>query len=156
MVKSTTLNTCPPTLIRNQTLTLPCPLHTLKQPRKPALHSAAIRAAQDNIGRPRRLIDIIRIIPETSKDYFKKPLRRVLFGGISLLGGFYIAQTVSLSFGALGVNDVISAVLCVLMTEYATRFYYSRRKVSFPAALLNIFKLGFTYGLFLDAFKLAS
>ncbi|KAL0403709.1 UNVERIFIED_CONTAM: Ycf20-like protein [Sesamum radiatum] len=113
-------------------------------------------AAQDNSGRPRRLIDIIRIIPETSKDYFKKPSRRVLFGGISLLGGFYIAQTVSLSFGALGVNDVISAVLCVLMTEYATRFYYSRQKVSFPAALLNIFKLGFTYGLFLDAFKLAS
>ncbi|KAL2249432.1 uncharacterized protein LOC105166517 [Sesamum indicum] len=155
MAKSTTLCPCPPTL-RKQTLTLPCTLHTCKQPRKSAPHSAAIRAAQDNSGSPPRLIDIIRIMPETSKDYFKKPSRRVLFGGISLLGGFYIAQTVSLSFGALGVNDVISAVLCVLMTEYATRFYYTRQKVSFPAALLNIFKLGFTYGLFLDAFKLAS
>ncbi|KAL0358453.1 UNVERIFIED_CONTAM: hypothetical protein Sangu_0694700 [Sesamum angustifolium] len=125
MAKSTTLYPCPPTL-RNQTLTLPC---TCKQQRRSALHSAAIRAAQDNSGRPPRLIDIIRIIPETSKDYFKKPSRRVLFGGISLLGGFYIAQTVSLSFGALGVNDVISAVVCVLMAEYATRFYYSRQKV---------------------------
>ncbi|KAJ4878273.1 hypothetical protein Rs2_43291 [Raphanus sativus] len=85
-----------------------------------------------------------------------KPSRRTLFGGISLLGGFYVAQTISLSFGALGVNDVIAAVLCVLLTEYVTRFYYSRTTVTFPIALLNNFKMGFTYGLFIDAFKLAS
>ncbi|XP_051123051.1 uncharacterized protein ycf20 isoform X2 [Andrographis paniculata] len=117
--------------------------------------SFRIRAVQENDG-PRRLVDIIRIIPEASRNYFKSPSRRALFGGISLLGGFYVAQTISLSFGALGVNDVIAAVLCVLITEYATRFYYSRPKVTFPLALLNNFKMGFTYGLFIDAFKLAS
>ncbi|KAI3992670.1 hypothetical protein MKX01_007992 [Papaver californicum] len=115
----------------------------------------SIRALQDNEG-PRRLIDIIRFVPELSRNYFKSPSRRTLFGGISLLGGFYVAQTISLSFGALGVNDVIAAVLCVLLTEYVTRFYYSRPKVTFPLALLNNFKMGFTYGLFIDAFKLAS
>lgn len=114
-----------------------------------------VRAAQNN-GGPRRLVDIIRIIPQISKNYFKSPSRRALFGGISLLGGFYVAQTISLSFGALGVNDVIAAVVCVLLTEYVTRFYYSRPKVTFPVALLNNFKMGFTYGLFIDAFKLAS
>lgn len=114
-----------------------------------------IRAVQDNEG-PRRLVDIIRFVPELSRNYFKSPSRRALFGGISLLGGFYVAQTVSLSFGALGVNDVIAAVVCVLLTEYVTRFYYSRPKVTFPIALLNNFKMGFTYGLFIDAFKLAS
>ncbi|CAA7041636.1 unnamed protein product [Microthlaspi erraticum] len=114
-----------------------------------------IRAVQETQG-PRRLIDIIRTVPEISRDYFKKPSRRTLFGGISLLGGFYVAQTISLSFGALGVNDVIAAVLCVLLTEYVTRFYYSRTTVTFPIALLNNFKMGFTYGLFIDAFKLAS
>ncbi|GAB4858662.1 hypothetical protein Ancab_010134 [Ancistrocladus abbreviatus] len=114
-----------------------------------------IRAVQDNEG-PRRLVDIIRIIPELSRDYFRSPSRRALFGGIALLGGFYVAQTISLSFGALGVNDVIAAVLCVLLTEYVTKFYYSRPKVTFPIALLNNFKMGFTYGLFIDAFKLAS
>ncbi|KAH7557568.1 hypothetical protein JRO89_XS11G0181700 [Xanthoceras sorbifolium] len=112
-------------------------------------------AVQEN-GGPRRLVDIIRIIPELSRNYFRSPSRRALFGGISLLGGFYVAQTISLSFGALGVNDVIAAVLCVLLTEYVTRFYYSRPKVTFPLALLNNFKMGFTYGLFIDAFKLAS
>ncbi|NP_001130729.1 OJ991113_30.19 protein isoform X1 [Zea mays] len=114
-----------------------------------------IRAVQGNGGR-RRLVDIIRIIPELSRDYFKSRSRRALFGGISLLGGFYVAQTISLSFGTLGVNDVIAAVVCVLLTEYVTKFYYSRPKVTFPIALLNNFKMGFTYGLFIDAFKLAS
>lgn len=117
--------------------------------------SFRVRAVQENEG-PRRLVDIIRIIPEVSRNYFRSPSRRALFGGISLLGGFYVAQTISLSFGALGVNDVIAAVLCVLITEYVTRFYYSRPKVTFPLALLNNFKMGFTYGLFIDAFKLAS
>ncbi|XP_077211977.1 YCF20-like protein (DUF565) [Tasmannia lanceolata] len=115
----------------------------------------SIRAVQENEG-PRRLVDIVRLVPELSRNYFRSPSRRALFGGISLLGGFYVAQTISLSFGALGVNDVIAAVLCVLLTEYVTRFYYSRPKVTFPLALLNNFKMGFTYGLFIDAFKLAS
>uniref|UniRef100_A0A1D1YWC0 Ycf20-like protein n=1 Tax=Anthurium amnicola TaxID=1678845 RepID=A0A1D1YWC0_9ARAE len=117
-----------------------------------------VRAVQDNgnEGPPRRLVDIVRLVPEISRNYFRSPSRRALFGGISLLGGFYVAQTISLSFGALGVNDVIAAVVCVLVTEYVTRFYYSRPKVTFPLALLNNFKMGFTYGLFIDAFKLAS
>ncbi|KAL3618813.1 Agamous-like MADS-box protein agl11 [Castilleja foliolosa] len=68
-----------------------------------------VRAVQENEGR-RRLVDIIRIIPEASRNYFKRPSRRALFGG---------------------VNDVIAAVLCVLITEYITRFYYSRPKVTF-------------------------
>ncbi|GAB2265097.1 hypothetical protein Dimus_000164 [Dionaea muscipula] len=117
--------------------------------------SRTIRAIQDNQG-PRRLVDIIRIVPELSRNYFRSPARRALFGGIALLGGFYVAQTISLSFGALGVNDVIAAVVCVLLTEYVTKFYYSQPKVTFPVALLNNFKMGFTYGLFIDAFKLAS
>ncbi|KAM7526132.1 hypothetical protein LguiA_016034 [Lonicera macranthoides] len=114
-----------------------------------------IQAVQEN-ERPRRLVDIIRIVPEISRNYFRRPSRRTLFGGISILGGFYVAQTISLSFGVLGVNDVIAAVLCVLVTEYVTRFFYSRPKVTFYLALLNNFKIGFTYGLFIDAFKLAS
>ncbi|KAG6660375.1 hypothetical protein CIPAW_03G101700 [Carya illinoinensis] len=89
-----------------------------------------VQAVQEN-GGPRRLVDIIRLVPELSRNYFQSPTRRTLFGGISLLGGFYVAQTISLSFGALGVNDVIAAVVCVLLTEYVTKFYYSQPKVHF-------------------------
>ncbi|KAG6548926.1 hypothetical protein Mapa_009690 [Marchantia paleacea] len=115
-----------------------------------------VKALQGAGRSPRRLVDVIRAIPRLSKAYFKSPFRRALYGGISLLGGFYVAQTISLSFGALGVNDVIAAAMCVLFAEYVTRFYYTREKVSFTLALLNNFKMGFTYGLFIDAFKLAS
>ncbi|KAJ7546951.1 hypothetical protein O6H91_08G062100 [Diphasiastrum complanatum] len=114
-----------------------------------------VAALQDPQQR-RRASDVIRLLPQVAKNYFKSPFRRALFGGISLLGGFYVAQTISLSFGALGVNDVIAAALCVLITEYITRFYHTRVKATFPLALLNNFKMGFTYGLFIDAFKLAS
>lgn len=124
-------------------------------PPKSNIQALSIKAVQGS-QRPRRLIEVIRLIPELSRNYFKSPFRRALFGGISLLGGFYVAQTISLSFGALGVNDVIAAVLCVIVTEYVTRFYYTRPKVTFTVALLNNFKMGFTYGLFIDAFKLAS
>ncbi|KAJ9164131.1 hypothetical protein P3X46_023744 [Hevea brasiliensis] len=92
--------------------------------------------------RPHRLVDIIRIVPELSRNYFRSPSRRALFVGIFLLGGFYVARTISLSFGALGVNDVIAAVMCVLLTEYVTRFYYSRPKVTFPLALTQQFQGG--------------
>ncbi|KAF8071422.1 hypothetical protein N665_1127s0002 [Sinapis alba] len=61
--------------------------------------------------------------------------------------GYRVDQTISLSFGALGVNDVIFAVLCALLTEYPHRCY-------FPLALVNNFKMGFTYGFFINAFKL--
>ncbi|KAK1426045.1 hypothetical protein QVD17_14713 [Tagetes erecta] len=98
--------------------------------RSSSLKFSRIKAVQDGEGGRRRLIDIIRLVPDVSRNYFKSPSRRTLFGGISLLGGFYVAQTISLSFGALGVNDVIAAVVCVLLTEYATRFYYSRPKLT--------------------------
>ncbi|XP_071933446.1 uncharacterized protein [Coffea arabica] len=38
-----------------------------------------IRALQDNEG-PRRLVDIIRVLPEVSRNYFRSPSRRALFG----------------------------------------------------------------------------
>ncbi|KAL3694119.1 hypothetical protein R1sor_007770 [Riccia sorocarpa] len=124
---------------------------------KKAGKSTLVIEALQGAGRPpRRLVEVIRAIPRLSRAYFKSPFRRALYAGIALLGGFYVAQTISLSFGALGVNDVIAAAVCVLFAEYVTRFYYTREKVTFTVGLLNNFKMGFTYGLFIDAFKLAS
>ncbi len=121
-----------------------------------AVQGLRIRATQEGDFQRRRLVDVVKTLPRVARAYFKSPFRRALFGGIALLGGFYVAQTISLSFGALGVNDVIAAALCVLFTEFVTRFYHTRVQITFPIALLNNFKMGLTYGLFIDAFKLAS
>lgn len=45
--------------------------------------------------------------------------------GISACAGFYLANTVSLSFGALAVNDIVSAALSVAFVEYCTRLFYA-------------------------------
>ncbi|GAQ77573.1 hypothetical protein KFL_000010220 [Klebsormidium nitens] len=103
-----------------------------------------------------RLIDFLRTIPDRSNEYFKPLWRRGIWGGVSLFGGFYIANTISLSLGANSVNDVIAAAVCTWFTEYVTKYYYSRERATFLDALLNAFKIGLQYGLFCDAFKLAS
>ena len=44
--------------------------------------------------------------------------------GISGFTGFYVANTVSLSFGALAVNDIVAAAVAVTFVELATRAFY--------------------------------
>ncbi|XP_070023966.1 uncharacterized protein [Nicotiana sylvestris] len=44
-----------------------------------------VRAVQDNGGGPWRLVDIIRVVPEISRNYFKSPSRRALFGECTAL-----------------------------------------------------------------------
>ena len=41
--------------------------------------------------------------------------------------GFYCADTVSLSFGALSVNDVVAAAVTVAFCEIVSVIYYSVR-----------------------------
>ncbi|KAI5014512.1 hypothetical protein ZWY2020_055902 [Hordeum vulgare] len=124
-------------------------------PQKSSYKFLKVRALQGNDG-GRRLIDIIRIIPELSRNYFKSGSRRALFGGIALLGGFYVAQTISLSFGALAVNDVIAAVVCVLLTEYVTKFYYSRPKLIYVTSCWCFTCIFITYAYLLQHLKLLS
>ncbi|CAM6096839.1 unnamed protein product [Calypogeia fissa] len=113
-------------------------------------------ALQGGARAPRRLVDFVRAIPKISRAYFKSPYRRALYGGIALLGGFFVAHMLTLSFGALGLNDVVAAGFCLLFAEYVTMYYHTRSQMTFTVALVNNFKMGFTYGLFLDALKIAS
>ena len=121
----------------------------------PARRRLVVRSLLPNERRI-RFSDLVSSVPTRIDLYFTSPSRRALFGGIALLGGFYVAQTISLSFGALGVNDVVAAALSVLGTEYVTRFYHTNKNPSLWLSLLNVFKMGYMYGLFIDAFKLAS
>ena len=75
--------------------------------------------------------------------------------GISAFSGYYLANTVSLTFGALAVNDIMAAALSVAFVEYASRsFYGAWPRPPFSLWLLHTFKLGFQYALICDAFKL--
>ena len=45
---------------------------------------------------------------------------------MSLLFGFYVSNTLSLTFGALGVNDVVAGIVCLVAHEFITKEHYSR------------------------------
>ena len=62
-------------------------------------------------------------------NYFNTPgkwFRKYLWWCVSLLFGFYFSNTLSLTFGALGVNDVIAGIVCLIVHEIITKEHYSR------------------------------
>lgn len=73
---------------------------------------------------------------------------------ISFAAGFYAANTVSLSFGALAINDVVAAAVSVAFCEIVSYFYYSAPKATLKLIFLNAFKMGVTGAFIADAFKL--
>ena len=48
-------------------------------------------------------------------------LRQVLWSFIAFAAGYYAANVVSLSFGALAINDVVAAILTVAFCEVGRR-----------------------------------
>lgn len=61
---------------------------------------------------------------------------------------------VSLSFGALAVNDVVAAALTAGFVEVISYIYYSARRGTLLLVFMNSFKLGVIASLTADAFKL--
>jgi hypothetical protein len=61
----------------------------------------------------------------------------------AVFAGFYVANTLTLTFGVLGINDVVAGAFSVAFAEVVTRAYY--RKSPVPGLgwdFLNWFKLG--------------
>lgn len=89
--------------------------------------------------------------------FFSNPWRRVALLLISLLFGMFIGQAVVTTAGQDGQWDVTGAVILLFFVEWVNRFAYqpSTRKI-FWLEVMNIFKVGMTYSLFLEAFKIGS
>ena len=86
------------------------------------------------------------------------PWRRLSLLSIGLLLGFWLGTAISSIAGVLGQLDPVMALAVVLSTEGLIRL---RRRLSLRApqpsvvmAVLDLSRLGFLYGLFLEAFKL--
>nr|YP_009027498.1 hypothetical protein 20 [Neoporphyra perforata]AGV01082.1 hypothetical protein 20 [Neoporphyra perforata]AHB35201.1 hypothetical protein 20 [Neoporphyra perforata]AIA19363.1 hypothetical protein [Neoporphyra perforata] len=84
-------------------------------------------------------------------------LSELTTGLISLLLGFFISTGLSTIPGQTGDWGIIAASLIVAATELTSKIIYSnQRKLNIKINLINNFKIGITYGLFVDAFKLGS
>nr|ALL97350.1 ycf20 [Pyropia endiviifolia] len=76
-------------------------------------------------------------------------------GLISLLLGFFISTGLSTIPGQTGDWGIIAASLIVAATELISKIVYSRRRtLVMKINLINNFKIGITYGLFVDAYGL--
>ncbi|MEH2195127.1 MAG: DUF565 domain-containing protein [Nostoc sp.] len=106
-----------------------------------------------------RLNNLLDAIATRFSQWFLNPWRRLSLLIISFLFGFFLGNAVSTTAGQEGVLDIVVAGFLVVLTEITSRIFYSQSffaKRSLLVDSLNLLKVGFTYSLFLEAFKLGS
>ncbi len=93
------------------------------------------------------------------------PWRRLSLIIIGLLVGFFLSSAISSASGQAGAWDISGAALILVAGEGISRWVYGSRRLvrngitarrTFALDFLNALKIGITYGLFLEAFKLNS
>nr|BED43077.1 Ycf20 protein [Pyropia sp. Myanmar_A]BED43274.1 Ycf20 protein [Pyropia sp. Myanmar_B]BED43471.1 Ycf20 protein [Pyropia sp. Myanmar_C] len=104
-----------------------------------------------------RLSIFLTCLVENLNNKLYYSLKELTTGLISLLLGFFISTGLSTIPGQTGDWGIIAASLIVAATELTSKIVYSnQKKVAIRINLINNFKIGITYGLFVDAFKLGS
>ena len=83
------------------------------------------------------------------------PWRRLSLLALAGLIGFLIGSAITSVAGVLGQMDPVAALLVVLGTEFTIRRRRSSEpSLKLPQQLLDLGRIGFLYGLFLEGFKL--
>jgi hypothetical protein len=106
-----------------------------------------------------RLNGLLGGIAVALRRWFFNPWRRLSLLVISLLFGFFLGSAISTIAGQAADWDIIGAGIIVALCEVVDRVYYSRiwqQRRSLWVEALNALKIGLTYSLFLEAFKLGS
>jgi len=93
--------------------------------------------------------------------FFSNPWRRISLILLALLFGFFMGAAIATTAGQDAQWDVVGAALLLLFTELTSRFVYAKKvSNSKPRSLwieiLNFFKVGIIYSLFLEGFKVGS
>ncbi|PPS44260.1 DUF565 domain-containing protein [Chroococcidiopsis sp. TS-821] len=106
-----------------------------------------------------RLNDLFNSIAGQLGRWFFNPWRKLSLLIISLLFGFFLGSAISTIAGQAADWDIIGAGVIVAWSEIVDRIYYSRtwrKQRALWLEALNAGKIGLTYSLFLEAFKLGS
>jgi uncharacterized membrane protein YoaK (UPF0700 family) len=105
-----------------------------------------------------RLNNLVSAVAQRFGQWLSNPWRRWSLLLISFLLGFFLGTAVSTTAGQRANLDIYVAAIIAVVVEVISRLYYRRRTSndSFWLESLNILKIGLTYGLFIEAFKLGS
>jgi len=114
-----------------------------------------------------RLTNLVNAVWRRLGEWFTNPWRHLSLVLISLLLGVFLGTAIPTTAGQAANWDVITAGILVLFTEAVSRIVYggNRRRTKPPegvstsslvAEVVNALKLGLTYSLFVEAFKIGS
>lgn len=101
------------------------------------------------------------------RQWLFNPWRRLSVMLLSLLFGFFLATVVATTTGQNADIDILVGAMVMVAVEVVSWLKYRGRSPSTPAAtaprqtiwlidILNALKIGLTFGLFVEAFKLGS
>ena len=91
--------------------------------------------------------------------WFSNPWRRLSLLVIGLLFGFFLGTALSTIAGQRANQDIFAAAILLIAGEFVNWLVYrprEERSRSLFLETLNSLKLGITYSLFVEAFKLGS
>lgn len=106
-----------------------------------------------------RLNNLADAILVRLRRWFFNPWRRISLLIITFLFGFFLSTALTTVAGQEGDTDILISGVLVLMMEVTSRVFYIRAwkdRRALWIELLNSLKIGFTYGICVEAFKLGS
>ena len=105
-----------------------------------------------------RLNTLIEVRGQQLTQFFTNPWRRISLALLGFLFGFFVGAAVSTTAGQDAQWDVVCAALVLIFSELTSRWVYQRRNLNLGLGIevINNFKIGVVYSLFLEAFKLGS
>jgi hypothetical protein len=114
-----------------------------------------------------RLNNLVNVVLAQLEQWFANPWRRLSLILISLLFGVFLGSAIPTSVGQAAEWDIVAAGIVLLFTEAVSRYIYgsnqrtvqsqeSTARRSLLIEVINYLKIGLTYSLFLEAFKIGS
>ena len=106
-----------------------------------------------------RINNLFDAIARSLGQWFFNPWRRFSLLALSFFFGFFLGSAVATTAGQTAEWDIVTAGILVVVTEVGNRIFYSRtdkQRRSLWVESLHLLKVGLTYSLFLEAFKLGS
>lgn len=113
-----------------------------------------------------RLNSLIDVISDQLVRWLQNPWRRISILIISLLSGNFLATVIATTTGQTADWDVLIAIILLGLIELTNWLVHGKAERRSPTTnrqprsliivMLNGIKLGLTYGLFVEAFKLGS
>jgi hypothetical protein len=120
-------------------------LNPASSPESNAVRRLQSTRLQNNVGQAIQRLD----------QWALNPWRRLSLLALAGLIGFLIGSAITSVAGVLGQMDPVAALLVVLGAELTIRRRRSSEpSLKLPQQLLDLGRIGFLYGLFLEGFKL--